>query len=103
VRKYDVGKTPITAHLWGLRRQNDEASQFAKTAETYANLIAKEKIITVAKTPAESRVSVRYEFSKDTNLKDMYVNVFGNVLIGKIFEDLDAMAGSVITCFSFIF
>ena len=29
------------------------------------------------------------------NLRDLYVDAFGNVLTGKLFEDLDALAGNV--------
>ena len=37
----------------------------------------------------------RSSFFYVANLRDLYVDAFGNVLIGKLFEDLDALAGNV--------
>ena len=38
---------------------------------------------------------MRYNFSSDQNLRDAYVDTLGDVLTGKLLEDLDALAGNV--------
>ncbi|KAL6075985.1 Thioesterase/thiol ester dehydrase-isomerase [Balamuthia mandrillaris] len=47
------------------------------------------------KTPAESAVELYLPFSTDQNLREQYVNFYGNLRFGKILEDLDAAAGNV--------
>ena len=46
------------------------------------------------KSPSESKVDVRYDFGTE-GLKDLYIDSFGNILMGKLLEDLDALAGNV--------
>jgi len=38
---------------------------------------------------------MRYSFSSDSHLRDLYVDHTGNILTGKLLEDLDALAGNV--------
>eukprot|EP00026_Physarum_polycephalum_P007457 Phypoly_transcript_07517.p1 GENE.Phypoly_transcript_07517~~Phypoly_transcript_07517.p1 ORF type:complete len:488 (+),score=74.44 Phypoly_transcript_07517:52-1515(+) len=47
------------------------------------------------RTPAESLLETTLPFSSDTALREQYVSPFGHIRIGRILEDLDAMAGSV--------
>lgn len=49
----------------------------------------------VNKKPSDSFVEVKLNFSTDTSLQEQYVNLFGGVRVGKILEDLDAMAGNI--------
>jgi len=49
----------------------------------------------VIKGPGESRVDVKYRFQKDANLRDMYTDAKSQVLVGKLLEDLDALAGNI--------
>lgn len=83
-----VEKTPITAQLWQMRKNNQE------TEEEKSNINTAEPIV-IIKTPADSRLSVRYNFKSDINLRDLYIDPVGNVMIGKLFEDLDALAGNI--------
>ena len=53
----------------------------------------KREHVLVSKEPSHSRVDVRYEFG-DASLKSIYTDSFGNVLMGKVLEDLDALAVS---------
>ena len=47
------------------------------------------------KTSSDSRNRIIYEFKNDNNLKNMYIDSCGNVSMGKLFEDLDALAGNI--------
>jgi hypothetical protein len=84
VHDHYVEKTPITAQLWEMRKQDGSAEQ-ASGANSVVN----------AKTVEQSRLNVRYNFTQNPNLRDLYVDHTGNVLMGKLFEDMDALAGNV--------
>ena len=47
------------------------------------------------KTSSDSRNRIIYDFKNDNNLKNMYIDSCGNVSMGKLFEDLDALAGNI--------
>jgi hypothetical protein len=81
VDNHFVEKTPITAQLWQMRKQNGGAQTGSGDHS--------------AKTVEQSRLSVRYNFTQNANLRDLYVDHTGNVLTGKLFEDMDALAGNV--------
>ncbi|KAL5731780.1 Acyl-coenzyme A thioesterase 2 [Ranunculus cassubicifolius] len=49
----------------------------------------------LTKTPSQSRTSMLYNFSKDNILKEQYRDPSNNVRIGKLLEDLDALAGTI--------
>ncbi len=74
-----IHRTPIVDTLW---RQREGAA-----AEVAADL--------VAKTPAASSLSVNYAFATDPVLRELYCNPWGKVRVGKVVEDLDALAGSI--------
>lgn len=42
-----------------------------------------------------SRTSVTYPFASDAALRDSYVNPFGFMRLGRVLEDLDALAGTI--------
>ena len=79
VLEVNVEKTPITSELW-LRRDAVRRT---------------DSIDSAAKTSADSQASVRYNFSSNSKLRDLYVDSTGEILIGKLFEDLDSMAGHI--------
>jgi len=83
-----VEKTPITAYLWEERLKSSKQPTFI--LEKTAN-----EIIISDKYAADSKVVVNYSFSEDESLRDLYVDSHGKVSIGKLFEDLDALAGNV--------
>eukprot|EP00596_Hydrurales_sp_CCMP1899_P003825 CAMPEP_0119038526 /NCGR_PEP_ID=MMETSP1177-20130426/7498_1 /TAXON_ID=2985 /ORGANISM="Ochromonas sp, Strain CCMP1899" /LENGTH=471 /DNA_ID=CAMNT_0007001231 /DNA_START=164 /DNA_END=1576 /DNA_ORIENTATION=- len=99
VNEINVDKTPITAQLWSRRREEGRNSMVMSTDTELNGISSKPQISTpillMDKTAKESRLTIRYNFSQDANLRDLYVDSFGNVLIGKLFEDLDALAGNV--------
>jgi len=47
----------------------------------------------VEKTCEDSRTTIQYLFTSDAQLREAYSDSYGEVLIGKVFEDLDALAG----------
>ncbi|KAG2385671.1 hypothetical protein C9374_003486 [Naegleria lovaniensis] len=47
------------------------------------------------KTPSESEVVIKLPFSTDSKLRDIYTNAFNGMRIGRLLEDLDAIAGEV--------
>ena len=47
------------------------------------------------KTMEESYVEEFLRFSSDPSVKEDYVNMYGAIRIGKVLEDLDAIAGSI--------
>jgi acyl-CoA hydrolase len=98
VNQINVDKTPITAQLWS-RRQKERESMVMSTDTELKGIASKPQetapVLLMDKTAKESRLTIRYNFSQDANLRDLYVDSFGNVLIGKLFEDLDALAGNV--------
>jgi acyl-coenzyme A thioesterase 9 len=49
----------------------------------------------VNKTPSQSRTSLLYKFSSDDILKEQYRNPWNNLRMGKLLEDLDALAGTI--------
>ena len=77
-------KTPITIKLWEKRKEHDK-----KTSKM--PLLSKNS----SKTPNDSRVDVLYNFNGEEGLKETYIDGFGNVLMGRLLEDLDALAGNV--------
>ena len=49
----------------------------------------------VPRPPSFSQLSVDYRFGSDATLREHYLNPWGKVRIGRVFEDLDALAGSI--------
>lgn len=83
-----IDRTPITAQLWQMRRGDD-------TLEGNDSSVVVSKQALVPRTSDQSRLTLRYNFSSDSHLRDLYADHTGNILTGKLFEDLDALAGNV--------
>lgn len=73
---------PMVAELW--RRRQDAQSQYTDGG-----------VDLIAKTPATSSTSITYDFADDELLRDQYRSPWNQVRMGKILEDLDALAGSI--------
>lgn len=80
--------SPVTAALWHAR------SSFVERAR---NLIldGPAQSTLQSKTPEENRTSVLYNFSTDNILREEYRNPWNSIRIGKLLEDLDALAGTI--------
>lgn len=78
-------KNPIVHQLWTARQ---EAKKIHQT-----NMPVEENL--QGKPPLASRVEVAYPFAKDELLMETYRNPWGQARMGKMFEDLDALAGNI--------
>eukprot|EP01039_Chlorochromonas_danica_P003490 gene3490-3823_t len=90
VTDQNVEKTPITAQLWQMRNAAEQL-----TASKDTTLLPPKQADLPAKTVAESRHILRYNFRSNSHMRDLYVDPLGNVIIGKILEDIDALGGNV--------
>lgn len=81
-------KNPIVHQLWTARQKakkdllRDRAGRGSLSVDTQ-------------KSPADSRVEVNYAFSEDPLLWDAYKNPWGQIRLGRLLEDLDALAGNI--------
>lgn len=75
-------RTSVTNELWAARNQLGANANAAGSPIT-------------TRSPSESVLETTLPFSSDHALRDQYVSPFGHIRIGRILEDLDAMAGSV--------
>ena len=69
----------------------------AKAAEKLAledGVIASART-TSSRTPADSRTVLSFPFHQEADLREQYSNPWGGIRIGKVMEDLDALAGYV--------
>ncbi|GAB4858904.1 Acyl-coenzyme A thioesterase 4, mitochondrial [Ancistrocladus abbreviatus] len=81
-----VYHSPVTNALWEARSCIfEKAVGKGKTGEMEL----------VTKTPAESRMSMEYKFSSDYVLREQYRNPWNEIRMGKLVEDLDALAGTI--------
>lgn len=80
--------SPVTNALWEAR-----SSIFEKMLEKSDDAPLQTKLLT--KTPSQSRTSVVYQFSSDLILREQYRDPWNEVRIGKLLEDLDALAGTI--------
>jgi len=80
--------SPVTAALWHAR------SSFVERAKTL-DMDGPAQRTLQSKTPEENRTSVLYNFSSDGILREEYRNPWNSVRIGKLLEDLDALAGTI--------
>lgn len=49
----------------------------------------------ISKSPADSRTTILYPFSTDYILREQYRNPWNGIRVGKLLEDLDALAGTI--------
>ncbi|XP_059655458.1 acyl-coenzyme A thioesterase 2, chloroplastic-like [Cornus florida] len=80
--------SPVTNALWEAR-----SSIFERLSNAPSEAPLPNELIT--KTPSQSRTSVHYKFSSDYILREQYRNPWNGVRMGKLLEDLDALAGTI--------
>jgi acyl-coenzyme A thioesterase 9 len=88
--------SPVTAALWAARSTILERAMNAPT-DGHAQ---RELLV---RTPSQSRTSILYTFSNDEILQEQYRNPWKGVRIGKLLEDLDALAGTIAVKVAFNF
>jgi acyl-coenzyme A thioesterase 9 len=82
--------SPIVGHLWEARRKS-----LAIAAAGNAPVFERNATGVLMKAPSDSSTSVRYNFSTDSSLVEEYSNTWGHIRMGRVFEDLDALAGTI--------
>lgn len=80
--------SPVTNALWEAR-----SSIFEKVVDTPTDDPSQGEL--VLKTPVKSRTSILYKFSSDYILREQYRNPWNGIRMGKLLEDLDALAGTI--------
>lgn len=88
-QQYHAEKSPIIANLWGQRIEHEQQEAILRQQK-----IPTEAVI-LSKSVAESRQYIVYDFSTNPALQHLYNDASGNILVGKLFEDLDAFAGNI--------
>tara|TARA_B110000091_G_C13771356_1_gene456848 strand:- start:190 stop:1545 length:1356 start_codon:yes stop_codon:yes gene_type:complete len=81
--------SPVTEYLWAKRTEakaNENLERDLFPIDEATNLLTKP--------PSATRTTVKYKFSQDNTLKDIYRNPWGFVRHGLLLEDLDALAGN---------
>ncbi|XP_021752201.1 acyl-coenzyme A thioesterase 9, mitochondrial-like [Chenopodium quinoa] len=84
-----VYHSPVTNALWEARSKFLENGVFEVAGER------KLQDELVSKTPSQSRTCVEYKFSSDYVLREQYRNPWNEIRMGKLLEDLDALAGTI--------
>lgn len=77
--------SPVSNALWEARSRIFEEPNASGTSETEL----------VAKSPSKSSTSICYKFSSDFILREQYRNPWNKIRMGKLIEDLDALAGTI--------
>ncbi|GJM99256.1 hypothetical protein PR202_ga16343 [Eleusine coracana subsp. coracana] len=85
--------SPVTNALWEARSSIFERMMDAGNAGGDQNQRPQTELLT--KTPAQSRTSIVYKFASDDILREQYRDPWNEVRIGKLLEDLDALAGTI--------
>ncbi|XP_051133224.1 acyl-coenzyme A thioesterase 2, chloroplastic-like [Andrographis paniculata] len=80
--------SPVTNALWEARSSIFEKPPSAPESAPVQNEL-------IVKTPSRSRTSVLYKFSSDYSLREQYRNPWNEIRLGKLLEDLDALAGTI--------
>lgn len=81
-------RSTVTRMLWDMRNRDIERLN----PEGLAKEVGREIL---EKSPSDSFTEVVLPFSKDESLREQYISPFGHVRIGRLLEDLDALAGNV--------
>lgn len=79
--------SPVTNALWHAR-----SSIFERLLDSSADAPPQSQLL--SKKPSQSRTSILYNFSSDYILREQYRDPWNEVRIGKLLEDLDALAGT---------
>ncbi|XP_010908727.2 acyl-coenzyme A thioesterase 2, chloroplastic [Elaeis guineensis] len=80
--------SPVTNALWEAR-----SSIFERLLDPSKDGPPQTELLT--RTPSQSRTSIIYNFSSDYILREQYRDPWNEVRIGKLLEDLDALAGTI--------
>ncbi|KAJ7961730.1 Acyl-coenzyme A thioesterase 9, mitochondrial [Quillaja saponaria] len=80
--------SPVTDALWQARSQI-----FERLLDPPKDAPPQSELLT--KTPSQSRTSLLYNFSSDYILREQYRDPWNEARIGKLLEDLDALAGTI--------
>ncbi|XP_030454673.1 acyl-coenzyme A thioesterase 2, chloroplastic [Syzygium oleosum] len=80
--------SPVTIALWETR-----SSTFERLLDPPKDAPPQSELL--VKTPSQSRTSILYGFSSDYILREQYRDPWNEVRIGKLLEDLDALAGTI--------
>lgn len=80
--------SPVTNALWEAR-----SSIFEKLLDFPIDAPPQSELLT--RTPSQSRTAILYNFSTDYILREQYRDPWNEVRIGKLLEDLDALAGTI--------
>ncbi|XP_019176773.1 PREDICTED: acyl-coenzyme A thioesterase 9, mitochondrial-like [Ipomoea nil] len=81
--------SPVTNALWEAR------SSIFETLSNATTIDAPPQSELMTKTPGMSRSSVFYKFSTDYALREQYRNPWNMMRMGRLVEDLDALAGTI--------
>lgn len=84
-----VYHSPVTNALWEAR------SNFLEKGVDGVEDLAISEGGLVSKTPSRSRTCIEYKFSCDYVLREQYRNPWNRIRMGKLVEDLDALAGTI--------
>ena len=80
--------SPVTTALWEARTRI-----FQRLLDPPKHAPPQSELVT--KTPSQSRTTILYNFSSDFILREQYRDPWNEVRIGKLLEDLDALAGTI--------
>ncbi|KAK6145176.1 hypothetical protein DH2020_021996 [Rehmannia glutinosa] len=80
--------SPMTIALW-----ETKSSIFERLIDPPLDAPPQSELLT--KTPSQSRMTILYNFSSDYILREQYRDSWNEVRIGKLLEDLDALAGTI--------
>ncbi|XP_076956630.1 acyl-coenzyme A thioesterase 2, chloroplastic-like [Bidens hawaiensis] len=80
--------SPVTAALWETRTKI-----FERLLDSPKEAPPQTELLT--KTPSQSRTTIIYNFSTDYILREQYRDPWNEVRIGKLLEDLDALASTI--------
>ncbi|RAL47794.1 unnamed protein product [Cuscuta campestris] len=80
--------SPVTNALWEAR-----SMIFERLLDPPLDAPPQSELLT--RTPSQSRTTILYNFSTDYILREQYRDPWNEVRIGKLLEDLDALAGTI--------
>ncbi|XP_075514805.1 acyl-coenzyme A thioesterase 2, chloroplastic [Primulina tabacum] len=80
--------SPVTSTLWETR-----SKIFERLLDPPLDAPPQSDLLT--KKPSQSRMTILYNFSSDYTLREQYRDPWNEVRIGKLLEDLDALAGTI--------
>ncbi|KAJ1557258.1 hypothetical protein HK405_000428, partial [Cladochytrium tenue] len=86
------GRSVAVDRLW-INRYLQRKESARQTAVNQGGILEKPKLL--FKNMTDSRVEEFLPFKSDAAVREDYVNAYGSIRIGKILEDLDALAGSI--------